>query len=331
MRRGDYAAAWAVNDAVLAGRTSPPDDPRLPYHLRHVWDGRPFDGRDVLVRCYHGLGDTLQFLRYLPALRARAAFVALEAQPELVPLLRGMPGVDRLIPFDVAAPASPAGCDIESMELFHALRLAPGFITISYLPFSHAAPSPAALPRDDLSRNAGEVKPMHAPGPLHLSRSSRERSPRASAAGEGLSIGLCAKAGDWDSERSIPLPQLAAALPAHARPVRLQRADADALDWANPGATLVDIMETATLVRAVDLVVTVDTMIAHLAGTLGRPVCLLLKKRADWRWMDQGQGSPWYPSMRLYRQHRVGDWSAPLRELARDLSRLSPPACARAG
>jgi hypothetical protein len=283
MRRGDYAAAWAVNDAVLARRDTPPDDPRLPYHLRHVWDGRGFDGRHVLVRCYHGLGDTLQFVRYLAPLRARAASVALEAQPELVPLLRE----HRPIPFDPAAPTPPAECDIEIMELAYALRLPPD-----------AAPPPYLT------------------------------APRPSPAGEGPRVGLCARSGDWDPERSVPLPLLAATLPPGARPVRLQPDGADALAWDNPGP-LGDLAETAALVRSVDLVLTVDTMIAHLAGALGRPAWVLLKAAADWRWME-GTSTDWYPSLRLYRQRRPGNWSAPLAAIRRDLAAW-PPAGGRAG
>ena len=287
MRRGDWAAAWAVNDAVLARRATPPDDPRLPYHLRHVWDGRPFDGRDVLVRCYHGLGDTLQFLRYLAPLRARAASVALELQPALVPLLRE----HRPIPFDLAAPSPPSSCDIEIMELAHALRLPPDAVPIPYL-----SPPPLA------GGGRGEG---------------------------GLRIGLCAQAGDWDAARSVPLAALLAALPSDARLVRLQPDGADAAPWENPGP-LGDIAATAALVCAVDLVITVDTMIAHLAGALGRPAWVLLKAQADWRWME-GERTAWYPSLRLYRQRRPGDWDAPLAAIRRALGPLSPPAGARAG
>jgi hypothetical protein len=302
VRRGDYGTAWAVNDAVLAGRPGPPDDPRLPYHLRYVWDGRPFDRRDVLVRCYHGLGDTLQFVRYLPALRARATSVTLEAQPDLVPLLEGLRGADRVIPFDVAAPSPPAACDIEVMELAHALRLAPHAAPPPYL---DARPLPQPLPQGE-GRHNERVGAFFSPSPCG----------RGSGGGEPCPIiGICTQAGDWDPDRSVLLPRLAAALPANARTLRLR------------GATIAD---TAALILATDIVVSVDTMVAHLAGALGRPVWLLLKAEADWRW-GEGARSPWYPAMRLYRQRRPGDWREPLAALARDLSRLSPPAGARAG
>src|ERR1700712_52841 len=122
MRRGAFATAWAVNDHVLRQRDpATRDDPNLPYHLRWVWDGRPFRNRHVLIRCYHGLGDTLQFARYLPRIRPLVASLTVEVQPELLPLLASVPGPDRLIPFDPAHPApAAADCDIEIMELAHA-------------------------------------------------------------------------------------------------------------------------------------------------------------------------------------------------------------------
>ena len=100
--------AHAISDEVLRARDpATHDDCNLPYHLRWVWDGRPLDGKDVLVRCYHGLGDTLQFARFLPALARRTASLHVEAQPALVPLLRMLPGPGKLIPFQTASPAPP--------------------------------------------------------------------------------------------------------------------------------------------------------------------------------------------------------------------------------
>ncbi len=146
MRDDDHPAAWSVSDAVLAARDpATRDDPALPYHLRWVWDGTPVAGRHVLVRCYHGLGDTLQFARFLPALRARAASLTVEAQPELLPLLATVAGPDRLVAFDVAAPLPPSECDIEVMEIGHALRLRPDAAPPPYLRAAPAALPPGTL------------------------------------------------------------------------------------------------------------------------------------------------------------------------------------------
>ncbi len=265
MRQGDLAAAWRNADAVLAARDpATRDDPRLPYHLRWVWDGRPLTGRHVVVRCYHGLGDTLQFARFLPALRARAARVTLEVQPELVRLMRGLVGVDLVVPFDVAAPI-PADTDIEIMELQHALRLAP-----------HGG---AYL----------EARPM---------------------AGLSGGVGACWQAGDWDPSRSVPLGLLRPVLPPGT--ISLQRGSSALLRVLGPDG---DVSDTAAVIAALDCVVTVDTMVAHLAGALGRPVHVLLKAEADWRW-GLGARTPWYSSAVLYRQAAAGDWSVPLSQLA---------------
>jgi hypothetical protein len=300
MRRGDLSSAWALGDVVLAGRDpAERDDPRLPYHLRWVWDGRRFDGRHVLVRCYHGLGDTLMFARYLAPLRRRAASVTLEAQPELVPLLATLPGPDRILPFRVDAPAPPAECDIEAMELAHALRAGTGAEAVPYL----------AAPPDLVAQARGIV------------RSGRES--------RRFAVGLCWQAGGWDPDRSVPLGDLLPAL-AGCHLVSLQRgpaaAEAVQPEFLNPRDRSTDMLRTAALVAAVDLIVTVDTMVAHLAGALGRPAWLLLKRDADWRWMQGRSDSPWYPTLRLYRQARAGAWRAPLAALAADLARIRLPA-----
>ncbi len=289
MRCGDFAAAWAVSDQVLAGRDpAGRDDPSLPYHLRWVWDGRAFDGRSVLVRCYHGLGDTLMFCRYLAPLRRRVRSLALEVQPELLGLLAGLPGPDRLIPFDPASPAPPSECDIEIMELAHALRLPP------------------------------DPTPYVSADPVHGGR-------------DALMAGLCWQTGGWGHGRSIPLPLLAPlAAVAGLCLVCLQRGPAQS-DVQLPGAppmeggadASMDVLHTARLIRGLDLVVTPDTMVAHLAGALGVPVRLLLMAEPDWRWCAGGRGSPWYRNLRKYCQHAAGDWHAPVAELTADLTEMA--------
>ncbi len=277
MRTQDFGAAWRIADAVLAGRDrAGRDDPRLPYHQRWVWDGTRPDGLAVLVRCYHGLGDTLQFARLLPALRARAAHVTLECQPALCPLLAGTAGVDRLVPFDPAAPLPAGPCDMEIMELGHVLRAdAPALAAcVPYL----------STPPDGAARDA---------------------------------IALCWAAGGWDPDRSITLAPLLEACAAPGRRfVSLQRgpaaAEATRPDFVNPGDGDTDILRTAGLASAARCVVTVDTMVAHLAGALGRPMLLLLKAAPDWRWPSPGVRSAWYPTATILHQAVAGRWDAPL-------------------
>ncbi|WP_347138987.1 hypothetical protein [Paracoccus sp. SSK6] len=277
MRRGDFPAAWAIAAASLAHRDpATRDDPRLPYHLRWVWDGRPFDGRDVLVRCYHGLGDTLMFSRFLPLLRARAARVTVEMQPHLLPLFGDFPGTLRLVPFDVAHPLPPQDCDLEIMELSLALR---------------ATPADAPMPTLNI-----------APAPLPPG-----------------TVSLCWGAGDWDAGRSVPQAMFA---PFCRGPALSLMPGPTTLPVLNPEGCPLDIVRTAQLVAGSALVITVDTMIAHLAGILGRPVWLLVKHDPDWRWPVDSPRTPWYPTMRVWHQSAPGDWAGLVGRAAAELDRL---------
>ena len=130
-------------------------------------------------------------------------------------------------------------------------------------------------------------------------------------------VGLCHAAGDWDLGRSIA-PELFRSLVAGCPAVTLV-AEPSALPVLNPEGCPFDMDATAALVMACDLVVTVDTMIAHLAGALGRPTWLLLKAEPDWRWVPGARGTAWYPAMRLYHQPVAGDWASVIAEVARDL------------
>lgn len=276
MRAERYADAWAVAARTLAERNpATRDDPALPHHLRWVWDGRSFDNRHVLVRCYHGLGDTLQFARFLPKLVERAASVTVEVQPRLIDLLATLAEGIALVPFEPAHPLPPEEVDIEIAELDFALR---------------------ATPRD-------------APPPyLHAPRAVLPKG----------TVGLCYGAGDWDCERCIP-PALFASLCDHAPCVTLV-AEPTSLDVRNPQGCPFDMSATAAMIAGCELVITVDTMIAHLAGAMGKPVWLLLKANPDWRWAPDRSGSPWYPSMHLYVQPHPGDWESVLARVERDLA-----------
>ena len=277
MALGDHAEAWRIDAQVLAARDpATRDDPRLPYHHRWVWDGRPYEGRHVLVRCYHGLGDTIQFARYLRPLRMRTASVTLEVQPRLTPILSSVPGIDRFIPFSPESPAPPSECDIEITELPFALKLAPDALRPPYL-----RGTPGAPPKG--------------------------------------SVGLCWQAGDWDPERSVASDLFA---PLTRRPCLTLQTWPTLLRVDNPKGCPRNIIATTSLIDGLDLVITVDTMVAHLAGALNRPTWLLLKHSADWRWMAERSDSPWYPSMRLYRQSAPGDWRGVMARVAEDFAAL---------
>jgi hypothetical protein len=278
MRRGDFAQAWAISDAVLASRDqAEQDNPRLPYHQRWVWNGGDYRGRHVLVRCYHGLGDTIQFARYLSVLRPLVASLSVELQPALLRLLAGVPGPGRLVPFVLDAPAAPSDCDMEIMELPHALRLAP-----------HDAPQPPYL--------------HVAPAPI----------PRGA-------VGICWQSGAWDAERDLTENQALHLFERIGCRMFTLQPGPTRLPVRNPAGAPIDIVETASLIAGVDLVITVDTLFAHLAGALNRPTCLLLKHAADWRWMADRNDSPWYPSMRLYRQPAPGDWESVIDQVVHDI------------
>lgn len=287
MRRGAWEAAWRLADAALAARGGVRDC-ALPRHEQAVWDGTPLAGQRVLVRCYHGLGDTIQFARLLPALQAIARDVTVWAQSALIPLLATMRDPPRLLPLHDGTPEVDYDTDIEIMELAHALRIAPGRLP-GAAPWVHAAAAP---------------RPAHG----------------------RLAVGIAWRAGEWDARRSIPPALL---LPLAAIPgVRLhilQRGPG--LADCPPGLGVADgaddALAAAKAMRALDLVVSVDSMPAHLAGALGVPVRLLLASEADWRWMEGRADSPWYPTMRILRQDEPGDWAAPLAALAAELKRLA--------
>ncbi len=285
MRDGCFETAWALSAETLAERDpATRDDPRLPYHRRWVWDGSDVSGCDVLVRCYHGLGDTIQFARFLPLLGQRAASVTVEMQPRLIALFNGLHGIDHLVPFNPARPLPPSECDIGITELDFVLRAPPGAAAPPYL------------------------------------RSPRAVLPRGT-------LGLCYAAGDWDRERCVP-PALFAPICARAPCITLMP-EPTPLAVRNPGGCPLDMTRTAALVASADLIITVDTMIAHLAGAMGKPTWLLLKADPDWRWSPRATGSPWYPSMRLYTQEQPGDWETVLARVERDLAARVPVAAER--
>jgi hypothetical protein len=300
MRRGDWMEAWRQADRIELPRRHAQTGAgfvRGPEHLR--WDGSPLQGRSVLIRCEHGLGDTLQFIRFVPLISQQASAVNLMVQPHLVELLSGAPGLGMVHNAWTGGPGPAHDVEIEVMESPYALRtdlrsLPP--------PYAHLRP-----------RVAGRLA---LPWP----------QPRQ------LRVGLVWAASDWDRSRSIALSALEPLLAVkRAQFFSLQQGEAaadpllDALPVVNLSPHTRDIVAAAAAMLELDLVITVDGMPAHLAATLGLPTWLLLKHDADWRWMEGRCDTPWYPGMRLFRQPRAGDWDAAIRAAARALPTIDSP------
>lgn len=288
MRHGDWEQAWRISDRDLPRRARE-SCAHWPRHLQYVWTGAPLAGKRVLVRCYHGLGDTLQFIRYAPLLKAIASEVIVWAQPGLIPLLSTAAGVDRLIPLHDGTPQADYDVDVEIMELPHIFRTTLATVP-ARIPYLHAEPMP--LPP------SANKRPV---------------------------VGLVWKAGDWAEQRSIPFTRLAPFAALTEVALFILQPGAAAAGWNGQfGAYLgeFDLSDYARAVRAMDLLISIDSMPAHMAGAMGVPVWTLLHTDADWRWMENRDDSPWYPSMRLFRQRRAGDWETVIEEVMSALPAL---------
>jgi tetratricopeptide (TPR) repeat protein len=272
-----------------------------------IWDGtQDLKNRTVLLHTEQGFGDTIQFIRYLPMLAERGARVIVECLPPLKRLLEIMPGVEQVV--IRGDPSHPAD--------FHAmlLSLPANFgITIDMVP--------------------ARVPYLRAPESLR-----QQWSHRVAAGGKShqLNVGL-AWAGNPrqknDRNRSMPLAMLAPLLDlAHVRFYSLQTGDAaDQMRELPPTvreritdhtSEICDFADTAALIQQLDLVISVDTSVAHLAGALGKPTWTLLTHTADWRWLTERGDSPWYPTMRLFRQTTRGDWPDVIRRVRAALAAL---------
>ena len=290
MSTGHFEEAWRESDGIAA-RGGPDKN--------CYWDGRPFHGNHVLIRCLHGFGDAIQFVRYAGGVRRDAVRVTVQTHPELVSLMRGARDVDDAITW----PDSPGlrwDQQIEVMELPRAFRT-----TLQNIP--------------------SQVPYLTVPDFY------RRRSRMAPSRGTNLRVGLQWAAGDWDPARSLAFDELLPILSvAGAEFYSFQRGSqrselrnlASSLRVHDVSGDSPEIAHAAADLVNTDLLITVDTMLAHLAGALGRPVWVLLPSAADWRWMRGRKDSPWYPTMRLFRQPSPGDWQTPVRAIRDELPGL---------
>jgi tetratricopeptide (TPR) repeat protein len=285
---GDYTrgwkqheSRWLTSDVMLRRR----------YADRPLWLGaESVAGKTVLVHAEQGYGDTLQFCRYASLLEARGATVILEVPAALKVLLESLRGVSQVVAVGDPLPTFDFQCPIMSLPMAFGTTL-------------ETIPAQTPYLFADLTRGQEWARRLD-----HVAGRGRPRV--------GLAWSGNARQGN-DENRSVPLIALAALYAQDATFVSLQplvrERDAGTLSQCGIvdfGAELASFADTAALMEALDLVISVDTSTAHLAGALGRPLWVLLAHVPDWRWLLDRADSPWYPGARLFRQDKLGDWPA---------------------
>jgi len=297
---GDFPAGWAEYEWRLKRTALAP----VRRFSQPQWDGlASLYDRTILLYAEDGIGNAIQFCRYVPMSAARGATVILEVGEPLRRLMESLDGAARIVGTGEALPVFDLHCPLGSLP--RAFGTTADTIPAA-TPYLH--PDPAALTEWE----------------AWLSARTR---PRIGIAWAGE------RSHDNNHNRSIALDALAPLMDVGATIVTLQNelhiGDAEALEAHGGIADLGsarDFADAAALVSCVDLVVSVDTSIAHLAGALGKPVFILLPYTPDWRWGIEGDNSRWYPSARLFRQTRPEDWDAVVARViaaARDFLRLS--------
>jgi len=296
---GQYAEGWREYEARLAVRELRRDD-RVTSVPR--WDGVARPGTTLLLTCEQGLGDALQFIRYAAPLAERGVRVLVRAEPPLARLLGSAPGVDASFRPDEALP--PFDAHLPLLSLPGVLGVVPGTAP-AVTPYLAADPAKRAAAAATLRRSGQRlaVGVAWAGNPAH--RNDRRRSLALATLAPLLAVpGI-----DW---RSLQKGESAREI--------AREPSARALAPLPDDASFDD---TAALVAELDLVVTVDTSVAHLAGALGRPVWILLPFAPDWRWGLATSATPWYPKARLYRQPAIGAWGAVIDEVTAALRALA--------
>ncbi len=269
------------------------------------WDGRPLDGQTIFLHADQGFGDTIQFIRYAPLVAQRGGRVILGCDPPLRRLMQNVARIESVVMDDKVPP------------VFHV-----------HLPVA-SLPAIFATTLDTIPAEAPYIQPD--------SRSIEVWRKRLGPPEGRLRVGIA-----WagrpshknDKSRSLKLVQLAPLAADAVTFYSLQKGDAAAQAMnPPPGMRLIDFTnefldfaDTAALIAHLDLVISVDTSVAHLGGAMGKPVWTLIPFNPDWRWMLEREDSPWYPTMRLFRQRKAGDWCDAIERIAAALrERVSPP------
>ncbi len=268
-----------------------------------LWNGESLAGKTLLIHDEQGLGDTIQFIRYLPMVKALGGDIIFETQEPLMKLLKDFPGIDRLIK------QSPNGLLPSDMDFYVPLLSLPAILNTTIdtipdtVPYLYANTEKTKCRREQLRGDGfklGIVWAGAAKNPNDRNRSCDLRQFEPLAGIKGLSL--------------IGIQQGKAAEQVNNLP--------EGFEVINYGLELENFTDTMGLIENLDLVIAVDTAVAHLAGAMGKPVWILLPFSPDWRWFLKYSDTPWYPSMRIYRQEKKGDWASVFEQIKKDLGVL---------
>ena len=296
---GDFANGWRnyryryslAHTTLLARKVQRPR-----------WDGQRIEGRTLLIHDEQGFGDTLQFLRLVPeAVRRSGARVVFQVMPELLALAqRAGLGAHEIIPGGALPPAFDTHCELMSLPMALGLRLEdlPG-------PIPYLQPDPARLARwrDRLAALHRPLVALNWAGrPTHFPDAARSVSFATLAPLAGAGVTFLAIQKGPTAAQSDPAPP----------GMLIERLDDE----------IVDFDDTAAILSIADLLISVDSSPVHLAGALGRPAWVMLPHAPDWRWLTQRSDTPWYPTHRLFRQHRRHRWDEVVADLSAALKKL---------
>lgn len=263
------------------------------------WDGSPLNGRRILLRAEQGFGDAIHFCRYIPIIQQQGGKVIFGCKPPLYRLMHSLRGCDSIITQGDPLPEFDVHCSLLDLPALMNTTLDSVPADVPYL---SADPTDAAAWRQRLQGLPGmKVGIAWAGSKLHTN--------------------------DWN--RSLPLNELSPlSLVPGLSLVSLQKSDVAAtipagIALTDHTALLTDFSQTAALIENLDLVITVDTSVAHLAGAMGKPVWVLLPFMPDWRWMLDREDSPWYPTMHLFRQREIRDWKLPIEKIVQKLHEVA--------
>jgi tetratricopeptide (TPR) repeat protein len=301
LQQGDFEHGWALHDARLQIEEE--------LHGRRfsqpLWDGAPLHGKRILLHAEQGIGDTIQFIRYVPWVASLGGVVFVETQPPLHRLLKTVEGVAQIISRGDPLPDFDVHCPLMSLPRRHHTRLQAVPAEVPYLRVSQGLARSDDGTRRQGDREKGRIGLVWSGNPIHTR--DKHRSVRLSAFTPLLEV---PNVEFYSLQKGPAEEELTAYAIANRKSQIANTPD------------LSDFADTAALIMNLDLIISVDTAVAHLAGALARPVWVLLPFIPDWRWMLDRSDSPWYPTMRLFRQPKQGDWQTPIHRIASELKSL---------